>query len=206
MIAWAFIPGVKRTGKLVVPLILLVGILPDADLLLGGIGVLHRTFTHSFSFWFIIFVPLFVIFRLKSVPYFVAVVQHFAFGDLIMGKAMIFWPFNSSFVGFGFGMPSLMDVTLEVAGLALAVGIMVYVGDLKRLVSIDRRNRFMLIPLLALATSALYFTLHVGGVVSLIDYVSSSSLLLVLAAAHLILIGFLAISSLQGLRALKIQK
>jgi len=202
MIAWAFIPGVKRTGKLIVPLILLLGILPDADLLLGSIGIMHRTFTHSFFFWFIIFVPLFIIFRLKSIPYFVAVVQHFAFGDLVMGKVMIFWPFNSSLVGFGFGMPSLVDVTLETAGLVLAAAIIVYSGDLRRLLSVDKRNLLMLLPLLALITSALYFSLH-SGVTSIFDYVLSSNLLIILAIGHLILVAFLAVSSFQGLRALK---
>ena len=202
MIAWAFIPGIKRTGKLIVPLILLVGILPDADLLLGSIGVMHRTFTHSFFFWFIIFVPLFIIFRLKSVPYFVAVVQHFAFGDLLMGKVMILWPFSLSLVGFGFGMPSVVDVILETAGLVLAAGIVVYSGDLRRLLSVDKRNILMLLPLLALITSALYFAIH-SGVTSLFEYVLSSNLLIILALGHLILVAFLAVSSFQGLRALK---
>ena len=163
MIAWAFIPGVKRTGKLIVPLILLLGILPDGDLLLGSIGVMHRTFTHSFLFWIILFVPLFIIFRLKSIPYFVAVVQHFAFGDLIMGKVMIFWPFSYKLVGLGFGMPSVVDVTLETAGLVLAAGLIMYSGDLRRLLSVDKRNILMLLPLLALIVSALFFASHLGG-------------------------------------------
>jgi len=167
---------------------------------------MHRTFTHSFLFWFIVFVPLFIIFRLKSIPYFVAVVQHFAFGDLIMGKVMIFWPFNSSLVGFGFGMPSVVDVTLETAGLVLAAGIIVYSGDLRRLLSVDKRNILMLLPLLALIVSALFFASHLGGVTSLFEYVSSSRLLIILALGHLILVAFLTVSSFQGLSALKMRK
>jgi membrane-bound metal-dependent hydrolase YbcI (DUF457 family) len=166
---------------------------------------MHRAITHSFFFWFIIFVPLFIIFRLKSVPYLVAVVQHFAFGDLLMGGGvMIFWPFSSSFVGFNFAMPSVVDVALETAGLLLAAGIIVGYGDLRRLLSVDKINILMLLPLLALLTSALYFAFQ-WGVTSLIEYVWSSNLLAILALAHLILIGFLAVSSFQGLRALKIK-
>lgn len=203
MLGWALIPGVKRSGKLIVPAILLLGILPDGDLLLSGLGVMHRTFTHSFFFWIILFVPIFIVFKLKSVPYFVAVVQHFAFGDLLMGKVMIFWPFNTSKVGFGFAMPSLVDVTLEVAGLLLALGILVYSKDLKRLFSVDKRNILMLLPLLALATSALFFASHWASINGLAAYVLSSNLLIALAIGHIILFTFIAISSFQGLRALR---
>jgi membrane-bound metal-dependent hydrolase YbcI (DUF457 family) len=93
VIAWALIPGVKRAGKLVIPAILVLGILPDADLFLESIGVLHRTVTHSFFFWIILFVPFFLIYRLKTIPYFVAVVQHFAFGRLIDGGRYDFLAF-----------------------------------------------------------------------------------------------------------------
>jgi membrane-bound metal-dependent hydrolase YbcI (DUF457 family) len=203
MLAWALIPGVKRTGKLIVPAVLLLGILPDADLLLGSLGVMHRTFTHSFFFWIIIFLPIFIIFRLKSVPYFVAVVQHFAFGDLLMGKVMIFWPFNTSQVGFGIPMPSLVDVTLEMAGLILALGIIVYSGDLKRLFSVNKSNLLMLLPLLALATSALFFESHWSSINALFTYILSSDLLLALAVGHIILFTFISISAIQGLRALR---
>jgi membrane-bound metal-dependent hydrolase YbcI (DUF457 family) len=171
MLAWALIPGVKRKGKLIVPAILLLGILPDGDLLLGNLGAVHRTFTHSFFFWIIIFVPLFIIFRLKSVPYFVAVVQHFAFGDLLMGKVMIFWPFSSAQVGLGFAMPSLIDVTLELTGLILALAIIIYSKDLKRLFSVDKNNILMLLPLLAIVTSALFFARHWSSINSLISYI-----------------------------------
>ena len=207
MIAWVLIPGVKRGRKLIVSAILILGILPDADLLLGSLGVVHRTFMHSFFFWIIIFLPLFIIFRLKSIPYFVAVVQHFAFGDLLMGRGvMIFWPFNSSLVGFNIGMPSLIDVAFEVAGLLLALGIIVYCGDLKRLFSIDKSNIFMLLPLLALLASALFFASHWSSVNLFASYLLSSNLLTALAIGHLILFTFLAVSTLQGLRALRTKK
>jgi membrane-bound metal-dependent hydrolase YbcI (DUF457 family) len=206
MLAWAVIPGVKRSGKLIVPAILLLGILPDADLLLGDLGVVHRTLTHSFFFWIVIFLPLFFFFRLKSVPYFVAVVQHFAFGDLLMGKVMIFWPFNTSQIGFNFAMPSTIDVTLEITGLLLALAIIMYSGDLKRLFSIDKRNSLMLIPLLSLATSALFFASHWSSTTALTTYVLSNNLLIALAIGHIILFTFIGISAIQGLRAWQIKK
>ena len=203
MLAWALIPGSKRGGKLVVPAVLMLGILPDADLLLSSLGVVHRTITHSFLFWIIIFLPVFIIFGLKSTPYFVAVMQHFAFGDLLMGKVMMLWPFTSKQFGFGIPMPSALDVTLELAGLALALGIIMNSRDLKRLFSVDKRNLLMLIPLLALAVSALFFAHHWASINSLSTYILSSNVLIALAIGHIILFTFIAISTLQGLRALR---
>jgi len=202
MIAWALIPIAKRGGKLFIPLILALGILPDVDLLLGDIGVVHRTVTHSFFLWAILFIPVFVIFRLKAIPYFVAVVQHFAFGDFLMGKVMIFWPFNSKFYGLSFGMPSLVDVTLETAGLLLAAGIIIFNGDLRRLLSLDKKNVFMLLPLLALLVSTLFFISHLS-LSPFVEYILSSKLLIVMALANFVLFVFLAVSTLQGLRAFR---
>ena len=203
MIAWALIPGVRRSAKLFVPLVLMLGILPDADLFLEGLGIMHRTLTHSFLFWTVLFIPFFFVFRLKSIPYFVAVVQHFAFGDLLMGKVMLLWPFNSHFVGFAFGMPSSADVAFEMAGVLLAAAILIYSGSLKRLLSVRKSNVFMLVPLLALLISGLFFVSRWSSIDSLISYILSDGAVMVLAVGHLILLVFLAASSLQGLRALK---
>jgi hypothetical protein len=182
----------------------MLGILPDADLFLGSLRVVHHTITHSFFFWIITFVPVFIIFRFKSIPYFVAALQHLAFGDLLMGAGvMIFWPFNSSFVGFNFGMPSLIDVALETVGLLLAFVIIAYSGDLKRLFSVDKGNILMLLPLLSLLTSALLFASHWSSIISFVEYVWASNLLIALALGHFILFTFLALSALQGLRALR---
>ncbi len=202
MAAWALIPGVKRYGKLFVPAILLLGVLPDIDLLLESLGVVHRTVTHSFFLWAILFILVFFFFRLKSIPYFVAVVQHFAFGDLIMGKAMVFWPFSSRLIGLSFGMPSFVDVVMETAGLLLAAGIIFYSGDFRRLLSVNKRNFFMLIPLLALLVSAGYFISH-WTINQFVQYVSSSPLLIITALGNIVLLVFLIASSLQGLRALR---
>ena len=50
VIAWTLIPAAKRGGKLFVPAILMLGVLPDVDLLLGGLGVVHRTVRTRFSY------------------------------------------------------------------------------------------------------------------------------------------------------------
>lgn len=198
--AWALIPGIKRAGKLFVPLILLLGVLPDADLFFGRFGIVHHTVTHSFVFWIILFVPFFIVFRLKSIPYFVAVVQHFAFGDILVDKVMLFWPFKSSLIGLNWGMGSILDVVFESAGLVLMLGIMIYIGDLKRLFSVDRKNRWMVFPFLALLLSLMLLGAS-WSVDRSISYALSRNMVIILALEHVILLTIIGISAIQGLRA-----
>ena len=199
---WALISRDKRGGKLFVPAILMLGVLPDIDLFFGSLGVVHHTFTHSLFFWLVVFAPFLVVFRRKSIPYFAAVVQHFAFGDFLVGKVMILWPFSRSYFGFNIAMPSVLDVALETAGLLLAAGIVVFNGDLKRLLSVDNRNIPMLLPFLALVTSMLFFAVD-WSLAPLVAYIWSRKLLTILVLDHIILGAFLAVSAAQGLRALK---
>ncbi len=205
VIVLALVPGGKRGGKLFVPAVLMLGVLPDVDLLFRSLGLVHHTVTHSLFFWIILFAPFFVFFRLKSVPYFAAVVQHFAFGDFLVGKVMIFWPFSSSYFGLHIAMPSVLDVALETAGLLLAAGIIILNGDLRRLLSVDIRNVWMVLPFLALLASMLFFAVDYS-IVPLIAYVWSRKLLTILVLEHLILVTFLAVSTVQGLRALSRHK
>ena len=113
---WAYVFAAifagKRWRRLFIPAVLMLGIIPDVDLLLVNFGVLHHTFTHSLFFWIIIFAPLLAVYRLKLIPYFVAVVQHFTFGDYFVGNVMILWPFSPEYLGFSYSMLSLPDIVL----------------------------------------------------------------------------------------------
>ena len=198
---WAVVSGGRRSGKLSVPAVLMLGVLPDFDLFLWGFGVVHHTFTHSLFFWFVIFAPVMVVFRRKSIPYLVAVVQHFAFGDFLVGDVMILWPLSSSYFGFDIAMPSIPDVALETAGLLLAAGIVYLNGDLRRLLSADTRNISMYLPLTALLTSMLFFAVD-QPIAPLIAYIWSRKLLTIIVMGHMILAIILAVSTAQGLRGL----
>ena len=198
---WASIFAGKSKVKLIVPAVLILGIAPDVDIFLRGFGVLHHTFTHSFLFWLVVFVPFFAVFRRKSIPYFAAVVQHFAFGDLLVGNVMIFWPFNQSFFGFNIAMTSTLDVALETTGLLLAAGISYFNGDLKRMLSIDVQNLLMFFPLSALSLSMTHFAVD-WPLIPLITYIWSRKILTIIVLGHIILAVFLALSTIQGLRKL----
>jgi len=199
---WAVVFAGKRRGKLFVPAVLMLGVLPDVDLFLGGFGVGHHTFFHSLFFWVVMFVPVLVIFRGKVVPYLVAVLQHFAFGDFLVGAVMLFWPFSLSYFGFSAAMISVFDVALEIVGLLLAAGVMYFNGDLRRLLSVEKRNVLMVFPLLALVSSVLFFAVD-WPIIPLINYVGSSPILTTVVIAHLVLVVFFMVSTFQGLRKLK---
>jgi len=203
--AWAYVWAVtfagKRLGKLFVPAVLMLGVLPDIDLLLEGFGFEHHTVMHSLFFWFVICAPFLAVFRRNVVPYLVAVVQHFAFGDFLVGNVMLFWPFSLSYFGFTNAMTSVFDVALETSGLLLAAGIMYFNGDLKRLLSVDMRNIPMFLPLLALLTSMLFFAVD-WTIIPLVAYIWSSPLLTTIVLAHIVLAIFLAVSTAQGFRRL----
>jgi len=206
---WAYVFAVffrgRRGEKLFVPAVLILGVLPDVDLFLENFGVGHHTFFHSILFWVAIFFPAIVVYRGKVVPYLVAVLQHFLFGDFLLGEVMLFWPVDLSFFGLNNSMFSVFDVILEIAGLLLAFGIMYFNGDLKRLVSVSFDNLIMFFPLLALVASMLFFAVD-WPIIPLITYVWSSPILTAIVVAHLILTAFLAISTFQGLRKFQIKK
>jgi hypothetical protein len=203
--AWAYVwtEAFKRkfAGKLFIPAILTLGVIPDVDLFLGGIGTAHRTLVHSLFFWFVIFAPFLVVFRGKSIPYLVAVVQHFAFGDLLVGSVMIFWPFSTLYFGANIQMPSVLDTALETAGFLLAAGTIYFNGDLRRLLSAETHNILMFLPLLALLASMLFLAVD-WPVIPLIAYIGSRKLLTAIVLGHLTLATFLAASAIQGFRGL----
>jgi len=198
---WALMFAGKRRGKLFIPAVLMLGVMPDVDLLLEDFGVVHHTFTHSLFFWFTLFAPFMLVSRRKVIPYFVAVVQHFAFGDFFVGKVMLFWPFSPLYLGFKLTMPSILGVTLEIAGLLLATRIIYFNGDLKRLLTVDTHNTPMFFPLFALLTSMLFLAVD-WPLIPLVAYIGSSQLLTTLVLAHILLATFLAVSTAQGLRKL----
>jgi hypothetical protein len=191
----------KRKSNLFVPAVLMLSVLPDIDMFLGNYGVRHQTFTHSLFFWLITLLPLLLFYRRRFLPYLIAVVQHFAFGDMFLGKIMIFWPFSSVSFGFNAHMLSILDVALEITGLILAAMLLYYNRDWKRLLSIDKRNIWMFFPFLALITSILFFAVD-RSLSPLVSHILSNTPLSIIVFGHIILGIFLAISTIQGLRSI----
>jgi membrane-bound metal-dependent hydrolase YbcI (DUF457 family) len=127
---WGFIIGTASRKAIVrarpLPsinphLLLLLSVLPDSDFLLGFLGITHRTWAHSIFVWAIVFAPFFYKYRLQSIPYFSALVQHMLFGDAIVGLNTPFWPVSTTSFGFGFDSLSIQNVSVEELGLSMLV-------------------------------------------------------------------------------------
>jgi len=127
---WGYIAGKATSSFLRISfnpyLVLLLAALPDIDLLLGIFGIQHRTWTHSILFWSLAFVPLFVKYRKRSIPYFVAPIQHIIFGDAIVGAwNRPLWPLFTNFnFTLGYSLLSIENIVLEATGLAIFLVLM----------------------------------------------------------------------------------
>jgi membrane-bound metal-dependent hydrolase YbcI (DUF457 family) len=207
--------GRACSSKLKVPvnpyIILFLGALPDMDLLLDSLGITHRGITHSVFLWTLLFVPVFFLYRKRAIPYFVAVMQHMLFGDLIVGYGNPFLPLEVN-ASLGLDLFSIHNIALEAAGLAVFLFYVGKNGDSKIFLSKRRENLLVLLPLVPLIGFLVY--IYHGIPSSLDNYIEpnqldkimrwgmKNSIFPFVAAMHLILVGFLSIPLVQGARAL----
>ena len=151
---WGYITGKASSSLLGVSinpyLILFLAALPDIDLLLGVLGVEHRTWTHSIFLWSLVFVPLFVKYRKRSIPYFVAPIQHILFGDAIVGAwNRPLYPLSNFNFSLGHGLLSIENILLEATGLAIFLLLMFATKDGRA--SFFRNNRRKALNILPIA-------------------------------------------------------
>ena len=79
-----------------IPLVWIFSLLPDVDLLIPGLR--HMGPTHSLFFAIMFFLPIFIYYRGKILPYFLAYLSHTVLGDLFTNRSVMFlWPFSSRF-------------------------------------------------------------------------------------------------------------
>jgi membrane-bound metal-dependent hydrolase YbcI (DUF457 family) len=136
------------------PLIFLLSVIPDVDLLIPD--QVHRGFTHSIVALSIVFIPFFVYYRKKSIPYFVAIAQHALVGDFLTnGGAEILWPLTSTAFGVGIGMKSWINISLEWAIFLVAIAILFRTNDSRRLLKPSGSSLLLLVPAGAIFVSAI---------------------------------------------------
>lgn len=134
--------------KLNVPLVLVLSILPDADIALEHLGIPffeHRHITHSIIVSAIVFVPFFLVYRKTAVPYFLALIQHALIGDYLTGQVWLLWPFGQDFsLGVGIGSP--FNIGLEWTVFVLSLMVLFRTDDLSNLFQQQKRNLALAIP------------------------------------------------------------
>jgi len=147
----------KLNENIILPLLFTLSIVPDVDFF---IGLPRHGPTHSIIFVSLVFLPFFLKYKKKALPYFIAVGQHLL-GDLFeIGGLMLFWPISSDmfvqanefgrriFTFFGYPLYSdyiRFDILLELICFLLALVFLVY-GDLHTLLNADLHNLVLIIP------------------------------------------------------------
>jgi membrane-bound metal-dependent hydrolase YbcI (DUF457 family) len=156
----------KATGKLVnvktiIPLLFVVSVLPDIDLLIPGLE--HRGLTHSIIFLSLIFLPIFWLFGKRAAPYFIAVISHPLLGDYLAGGGVqLLWPATFQWYGIGIGITSLTNILAEWTFFLISLAVMFKTKDVWVLFQQHPSNLLLSIPIFTILLPALLsFPLHV---------------------------------------------
>jgi len=191
-LALGYLSG-KATSRILkvsinIPLLFLVFVLPDIDLLIPGLE--HRGPLHSVVVFCLLFLPTFVFFGKRATLYFVALIQHILLGDYITGGVQLLWPITTDWyrLGLGIKVTSLTNIFIEWALFLAFIAIMFKTKDAWLLFQQHPSNMILFVPVLTVLLPAfLSFPLHVP---------------LALVIPHLIYIALFSLSILVDLRAI----
>ena len=140
-----------------VPLVIVLSIIPDIDiifeLLVGNPA--HRGPTHSLIFAFLIFIPFFIIFKKRALPYFFSLASHSVLADFFIGgDIQLFWPPTElEFAASQYGFPAVKindpaNIGLELGLFIFAVVIMAINSDFLDFFKSNLSNLLLVIPVI----------------------------------------------------------
>lgn len=133
--------------KLNLALLFTVSVLPDFDLLLFAF-LKHRGPTHSLFFALVLCLPFFVVYKKKTIPYFVALLSHSMIGDIFSGGIQLYWPFSNKwvFLASQSGRDAI-SVSLELSLFVVCTAVMVFNKDFQNHLINKTKWTYWLIPL-----------------------------------------------------------
>ncbi len=136
--------------RLNLPLLFAVSVLPDVDLILQFLKpaiFMHRGPTHSILTSTMLFIPFFVIYRKKAVPYYVALLSHAMLGDIFTGGFEMLWPLSEGWFSLmSMDVKSFTPVVLELSLFAVAVPLMFKTSDVQTLLKANNHNFALILP------------------------------------------------------------
>jgi membrane-bound metal-dependent hydrolase YbcI (DUF457 family) len=147
-LGYLFARGSARllSKKVNIPLILMLSVLPDADILFSNF-IEHRGPTHSVIVLSIAFLPAFAIYHKEAIPYFIAIVQHSLVGDLIAGGAVrLLWPVTTEFYGLSIGIKSSTNIMIEWLAFLISIGVMLKTSDINKFFQPSFSNLMLAVP------------------------------------------------------------
>jgi membrane-bound metal-dependent hydrolase YbcI (DUF457 family) len=151
----------KVSGKAIhvepnIALLLVLSILPDIDIVFDFLtgSQLHRGPTHSIVVAALAFIPIFVIYRKKAIPYFLALISHSLIGDFFIGgNLQLLWPLSKTEFGLHelgsayISIFSPINIALELMLFVLAMVVLFKSADWKAFLKKDMTNLVLVIPL-----------------------------------------------------------
>jgi len=111
--------------ELMIPLVWVFSLMPDLDEFFRRYMV-HRGPAHSIIVAIMIFIPIFILFKKKALPYFAALASHSLIGDYFVPPTQLFWPLSNAWFGVSpeFQLTGMTETMVEVLLFSL-MGIMI---------------------------------------------------------------------------------
>jgi hypothetical protein len=137
--------------KINIPLLMVLSIIPDADIIFDRLtgAQLHRGPSHSVVVAIIAFIPFFIYYRKKAVPYFLALISHSLIGDFFIGgNLQLLWPFSNAKFGFTYlSVFSPINILLELILFLTAMLVLYKTGDYQVFFTDNKSNLLLIIPI-----------------------------------------------------------
>jgi hypothetical protein len=180
-----------------VPLLMVLSILPDADLIFDFFtgATLHRGPSHSLILATVAFVPFFISYRKKAISYFIALISHPLIGDFFIGgQVQLLWPLSTTQFGlqkvgsYTISIFSPANILLELVLFAITIVVLFKTSDWKVFFKNNKSNLILIIPVLSVLLP------------TTIGYPFSASLIFtefLLAIAHLVFLALFSIAILE---------
>ena len=139
-----------------IPLLLVLSIIPDVDIIFDSLtgAQLHRGPSHSVVVAIVAFIPLFIVYRKKAIPYFLALISHSLIGDFFVGgQVQLLWPLSTT----KFGLHELgsyyinifnpINIALELILFTIATVVLYKTNDWKVFFTNNKSNLILIIPI-----------------------------------------------------------
>lgn len=135
--------------KLNIPVVLLLSVIPDIDILIEMFvpAVKHRGATHSVVMAFVVFIPVFAVYRKKAIPYLVALIQHSLMGDYVSGGPIqLLWPVTTQYYGRYTNLKIQTAVAIEWIVFLTSIIIMLRSEDIVKFFQPHNSNLVLTVP------------------------------------------------------------
>ena len=204
--AWVVAKTLRQ--RLILWVALTAGMVPDFDLLFGGFGLEHATYTHSLVVWAPVALLL-VTWRRGSLPYVAALLQHIVVGDLLMGSLPLLLPLSGVSLGLGLEMSSMPDALIEFSSLLVMAIVLLRSGDLGRLMAGGREGVLVAVPLVSMIDLT-WFAENgsapsvIQGTLNLVDYGFSNEALIIITIGHILMAGLMTAAVLKAILTVRV--